>query len=417
MSRIALPAYGTLGFALAFSALAIHMLIPSYYSSQVGLSLQTVGIILFVTRLLDACQDPWLGRAADWVWQRGKMKIVLSAASGLLLLGFALLWSPGPAGPNTALWLSLALVLTYVGHSFVNITYLTWGGRLPGGVRQLTAAAAWREGAGLVGVICAALVPQLAGTHPGASLIAVFAATLLLGLWLLLAQAPRPAWQKSTHKAHWALAWQSPRLRNILLAFLLSNLGSAVAATLALFFIADRLGAAAYAGPLLAAYFVAAACGLPLWAKLAGRFGPRATWRLGLVLNCVVFVWALLLGHGDVLPYLVICLLAGATLGADLALPTVLLAQALPNHEPPGSWFGIWALLTKLALALAGLALPLLAWLGYQPGLAGGEGALTLVYAGLPCVLKLAAAALLHRPHGDAVTTFAINPALQEPAP
>jgi Na+/melibiose symporter-like transporter len=52
----------------------------------------------------------------------------------------------------------------------------------------------------------------------------------------------------------------------------------------------------------------------------------------------------------------------------------------------------------NLALA-AGISLPLLSWLGYVPGQANDDGlrALVIAYALLPCVLKLAAAALLWR--------------------
>jgi len=49
----------------------------------------------------------------------------------------------------------------------------------------------------------------------------------------------------------------------------------------------------------------------------------------------------------------------------------------------------------KLNLALAaGLALPLLEWLGYQPGAANASGlqALSLAYAVLPCAIKSLAA-------------------------
>jgi Na+/melibiose symporter-like transporter len=63
-----------------------------------------------------------------------------------------------------------------------------------------------------------------------------------------------------------------------------------------------------------------------------------------------------------------------------------------------GSCFGIWNFVAKLNLALAaGLALPVLAWLGYQPGCGEGLLALSLAYALLPLTFKLLAAALLWR--------------------
>lgn len=67
------------------------------------------------------------------------------------------------------------------------------------------------------------------------------------------------------------------------------------------------------------------------------------------------------------------------------------------NSEPPlasraGLGYGL------LGLPLAFVALPLLDLLGYQPGTSPPETlqALTLAYAGLPCVLKLLAALALY---------------------
>jgi GPH family glycoside/pentoside/hexuronide:cation symporter len=57
----------------------------------------------------------------------------------------------------------------------------------------------------------------------------------------------------------------------------------------------------------------------------------------------------------------------------------------------------VWQMVDKLNLALAaGLALPLLQWLGYAPGSAQpAQATLSLMYALAPCVIKLAAVACL----------------------
>ena len=64
--------------------------------------------------------------------------------------------------------------------------------------------------------------------------------------------------------------------------------------------------------------------------------------------------------------------MSGAALGADLALPPSILADVIERRgtmRPTGAYFGVWTLVTKLNLALAaGIALPLLAALGYPPG-------------------------------------------------
>ena len=87
---------------------------------------------------------------------------------------------------------------------------------------------------------------------------------------------------------------------------------------------------------------------------------------------------------------------------ADLALPPALLAGVIAGAGHAGgreaAYFGVWNWGVQMTLALAaGIALPLLAWLGYVPGAGGGTTALAAAYALLPCALKLLAAAMLWR--------------------
>jgi len=139
---------------------------------------------------------------------------------------------------------------------------------------------------------------------------------------------------------------------------------------------------------------------MPFWVWLSRRLGKKYAWLVGMIFAVVAFVWAFGLGAGDVKAFAAICVLSGVALGADLALPPSLLADVIDEDRSgrasEGAYFGVWALATKLNLALAaGIALPLLDWLGYQPGVAGAERSLAIAYALLPCVFKLASAAIL----------------------
>ena len=142
-----------------------------------------------------------------------------------------------------------------------------------------------------------------------------------------------------------------------------------------------------------------------------------------MLLACATFIWAATLGPGDVRGFWLVCALSGLALGTDLALPSALLAGIIAQQgdqgQREGAYFGWWNLATKLNLALAaGLALPLLGWLGYVPGQQTESGlrALTWAYAVVPCAIKLAAAALLygyfarHRPLAEAPHSTALTP-------
>ena len=54
--------YGLMGFALAFVALPLYVLLPNYYAVHFGIPLASLGAMLLGARLLDALVDPLLGR-------------------------------------------------------------------------------------------------------------------------------------------------------------------------------------------------------------------------------------------------------------------------------------------------------------------------------------------------------------------
>lgn len=393
------PAYGMLGAPLAMAALPLFVQLPAYYASHVGVALAPLGWVLFAARLLDMLQDPLFGHLLDHSAQRQKRWMALAAL--VLALAFVCLWNP-PATPQAAMpWLVGMLVLAYGAHSMLSIAYLSWGSRLPDdGLR----AVAWREAAGLVGVIVASVVPVGILAADPAQVAArltmyclFFAAVLGVALVLLLRQ-PAPPSVAAGQPWRQALAslWANRAFRALLPPYLLNALSAAIPATLALFFIEDQLQEKALAGLFLAAYFGAAALGLPLWSALARKVGAVACWRLAMLLSTAGFVGAAWLGPGDRLAFLAVCLATGAALGADLLLPPVLLARVVTGRGSVGAAFGILTMLGKLALALAGIALPILSALDYHPGQGPGTS-LPLVYAALPCLLKLCAFVALSR--------------------
>lgn len=401
-------AYGLLGMPLAMAALPVYVQIPAYYTTELGMALASAGWILFLARFIDALQDPLLGLLIDRL--PGRLTLWFCAAAVLLSAAFYGLWLPPVRGEKLVAWLAVMLILAYMAHSMLNIAYLAWGARLnpvQDGQTDTTllGAAAWREGAGLLGVIVASVVPgyiflsnrqtvQLSWYSIG------FAALTMLSVLALFKGAPR--WQRGAAQAGVTLAGQwkilagNTGFRALLVPYFINAVSVSVPATLVVFFVNDRLQAAQYVPAFLATYFIAAAIGLPYWVYAAKKWGVVVSWRLGMMLAIAAFVSAGLLSAGQTMPFFVICAASGFALGADLALPPVLLAQVIQPGAAPAAYYGIWTLLGKFALALSGLALPLLAYLNYHPGHPAGVE-LAWVYAGIPCALKCIALALLLR--------------------
>lgn len=425
-----LAAYALLGAPLMMMALPVYVLVPKLYADATGLALATIGTVLLVTRLLDAFADPFLGAWVDAERGRGAFVRPILVAAVPLAVGFVLLFAPVVERGNAsgaAAWLAATLMAAYLGYSLASIAYHAWGAQLAGDDHGRARVTAAREGAGLVGVIVAAVVPTVLGVGV---LTVLFVVLLAIGLFALLRWAPRPVRVERTPArdgaqagAHQAAAHQtaahrtgaeparargvlaplaSARLRWLLAVLVVNGIAAAIPATLVLFFIDDALRLAPYAGVFLAVYFSCGVASMFLWARLARSFDLHAVWLAGMFTAVAAFVWAYALGEGDWVGYTAICVLSGVALGADLAIPPALLARVIDEDgerdRSDGAYFGLWHFFNKLNLAVAaGLALPLLQLLGYAPGVrdATALAALSASYALLPCALKLGSASLL----------------------
>ena len=408
--------YGALGAPLAFAALPLYVLLPNHYAGQLGVPLAGLGLVLLGTRALDAVVDPWLGRWVDRGLALPRQRVLAAAwvAALLMALGFVALFFPPAGSANELLtWCAAALVVTCLGYSALGVLHQAWGARLGGNAATQARIVSWREGMALAGVLGASILPALAGIPV---MVASCLVLLVLGLWAL-GQAPfrtrsmTPDGQPVTAPAaSWSLPWRDPAFRRLMAVFVVNGVASAIPATLVLFFIRDRLQAPAWQPLFLGIYFAAGALSMPLWVRAVARFGLLRCWLVGMGLAVAAFVWAARLGAGDSAAFVAICLCSGAALGADLAIPGALLTSVIQRAGHAlrfeGSYFGWWTCANKLNLALAaGLSLPALQALGYAPGSTSEPAlsALALVYAALPCALKLAAAGLLwtYRHHLD----------------
>jgi glycoside/pentoside/hexuronide:cation symporter, GPH family len=395
-------AYGALGLPLAFVALPLYVVLPNHYASTFGVPLAALGALLLGARLLDAVADPLIGRWADrWFAHSLRRVLIVAAAAALIVaLGFHALFFPAVAGTGALLaWCGAFLAVTYLAYSVLSVVHQSWGARLGGDAAQRTRVVAWREGLALLGVLTASVLPSVAGLGVTS---AVFAIALAIGLAWLVA-APRPATASPDAAAPPSVSpWANAAFRRLIAVFVVNGIASAVPATLVLFFIRDKLALGAYEPLFLFSYFAAGALSMPLWVRAVPRFGLARLWLAGMLLAIAAFVWAATLSAGSLAGYLAVCVASGLALGADLALPSAMLAGVIQRAghggRSEGAYFGWWNFAIKLNLALAaGVALPLLAAFGYAPGARDDTAltALTLAYCLLPCALKLLAAALL----------------------
>ena len=143
---------------------------------------------------------------------------------------------------------------------------------------------------------------------------------------------------------------------------------------------------------------------MPVWVKLSKSIGKEQAWLSSMLLAVFTFIWACGLQPGDAFSYGIICVLSGMALGADLALPPSIIADRVnvrKSEAEATQYYALIAFIPKVALAIAsGIAFLTLEYLGF---VAGKENppivmqGLIILYALIPCLIKLTAAYTLWR--------------------
>ncbi|MEP4246423.1 MFS transporter [Tateyamaria sp.] len=395
-----LSAYAVFAALLASAGLPIYIHAPKFYVDEYGVSLAALGVVLFGLRLLDVIQDPLLGRLSEALRNhRGLGVLIGCIVMALSMLG---LFAMTPLLPPL-IWFGLTLTGVFSAFSFLTINFYAQGvtkaGHLPGQGHLLLAR--WRETGALLGVCVAAITPVIlgsflnapfAGFAVGFSILALVAVAMMRGEW---------ASDGLPNSVGFRAILQDAIARRLLLIALVNAAPVAVSSTLFLFFVESRLQSPGLEGPLLLLFFLSAAIAAPFWGNLAERYGTKPVLLSAMGLAITAFGGTLLLGPGDWAAFAVICILSGATLGADLTLLPAMFAKRMERIAPSAAeGFGLWAFVSKFTLAFAAVSLlPLLQNAGFDSASADNPPKalllLTLLYAAVPCGLKLIAITLL----------------------
>ncbi|MDX1669157.1 MAG: MFS transporter [Limnobacter sp.] len=389
--------YGVLGWALGAVAVPIYIQVPYLYSRVFEVPSAWVGTILLVSRLIDALMDPLIGMWLDrrqGMRSRYTLPMVLSVP--LMIVGMYGVFFPlGNTPTENAQSLMGSLFLVHLGFSLASISYQSWGAELGKTDREKSMFVAAREGIGIFGVVFAV---SLALEIYADLIFSVFTAMLFLGMFLLFRLAPRPLPSASnshrlTKSLRKALKGESKlervvkgigsplkhsNFRRLMGVFMVNGLAAALPATLVPFYMRDRLGLSDSDQWVLAVYFLVGAMSTVFWVWLAGRIGLARAWLLAMMVSIPAFVAVIMLNQGDLIGYLMVCIVTGFALGADLSLPAALVARLIDKNGEKGtnegSYFGLWNWINTCNLALApSLALGVLDWFSYDPERTGSD--------------------------------------------
>ena len=399
-----LSAYGFLAFPLAAAFIALQVIVPTHYAETTNLSLSAIGGIVLLARLWDTATDPIVGILSDKTpqhWGRRRLWVLLSLP--LIAIATYKLFNPPEGAGNT--YLLLWTFAIYAAGTMAIVPLNAWGAELSPAYHQRNRVTGARAAFGLTGTLVALSIPALLGETGSDNLSAslfnislLVIATLVIAAIVIVRVPDNAAIQlpPAQIKEAWLLIRKPSPFRQLLISFLSNSTANAIPATLFLFYMTYVLQSAEKAGLMLFLYFICAAISIPIWVRIAARYGKHRTWFWSIVIACGFFVWTPFLGEDDFIIYLIIVIGTGFTTGCDLIIPSSMNGDLIEwdannsGYRRPGVFFALWGTTTKLAYALAiGIAFPLLDLLGFSAGADNSSSTITAlawVY-GLPCVL------------------------------
>jgi glycoside/pentoside/hexuronide:cation symporter, GPH family len=408
-SRWLLFQYAILAFPLAFAGLPLYIHAPDFYTRHLGLGLGSIGIILLLVRMFDAIQDPVIGYLTDRY--SSKRNAILTAGVVILTFGLCALFFGPQFSVATSVWFAGSMLLATTGFSIIVINLNMIGGFWSADKDQRTRIAGWRESFTLFGLLVASILPTLllTLTEPREAfrwLFLVYFVAMAIA-WVLFLQFIKQAnlshISVSSHTTkHPFLQILHDKQRLFFFTYLLTQIAASLPAVLVIFFVRDYLNAERYTGIFLFLYFLSGAALMQIWFLLSKKLDKYYAWLTSTVLSIVVFIWVVTLEPGDVISYGLICVLSGFALGADLSLPTSIIADRINARKAESratQYYGVMAFIPKISFAIAsGGAFVILDQFGFvvaSNNTQSAQQALLMLYGLAPCIIKLMAAVSL----------------------
>ena len=387
-----LYSYAIFALPLSFIGIPLYIYLPEHYSSNFGISLASIGLIILITRMFDTITDPICGYISDRLSTFRKSIICISAV--MMGLSFYALFNP--VCDDKMANLIVFSVITYFLFSLLTINHLA----LIGNFKDKVLASSVRECFTVIGLLLATIIPSLLmlkySSMQTFKMVGVGVCFLLLMCMLLFYRNVSVGIFKT--KPQFKLNdINNPILWKYFVVLLFNGMAIATPSTLILFYIKNFLQLEKYTGLFLATYFISAILFIPLWQFICNKIGAIKLFKISMVCSIGVFSLCYFVTSEDILFYLVICLFSGIFFGIDLMAPTLITNNIIEtqNIESVRSFvFSITHFISKIAIAVVSGSLLIV--LGSKSGVEYNQ-ILHFSYTILPCIFKIIALYMLYQ--------------------
>ena len=397
------------------------LLLPAFYSIEVGLDVAVIGNIFMFARIWDAFTDPAIGALSDRSQSRwGRRRPWLVGALPLTLVATWFLLNP----PEDAsyVWLGLWLFLFYVFWTTMFIPYQSWGAELATDFDERTRVAGYRDGASFLGYLLAALLPLLVlqvfmgidSPSYGQMLGLVglfFAISLPLTTLLCVWRVPEPQ-RVAARPISWSdlfgIVVRNRPFRRLFAAYLFDRIGMGVYFAVMPLLIPIGLGLGKYFLALSVAISIASLAFSPVWVRIAAKLGKHPSYCLANAVSFVAYGMFLVVPFGDQYWAFVIFILLGVgNAGTLISAPSMMADCVDYDHlesgvEQTGAHMACLWLVTKIGFALGiGIGLNFIGLYGFDSQAATqtetAVAALRVGTGGIPMLLLIPAVLMMLR--------------------
>ncbi|MFZ5353988.1 MAG: MFS transporter [Bacillota bacterium] len=303
----------TLGRKLAFAACdvlgggafnIINFLYPVFLALTVGLSAYWISVIMLVTRIWDAVNDPLMGQISDATSSRfGKRRIYMVAGAPFILIAMVFMFYPYSFSSMTAR--AIAVLVSYVSFTMIQtvimVPYYSLSSEISSDYQERASANSWRLGFSIFSsIICVSVPGLIVNRYEGGKgyiimgLIfgTIFAVCVLItGLFAKEEIKTPPAKEKFSLKPFYRLLKLSA-FRQFLTMFVMLQITMVIMSGLFFFYIdfyicrdATAAGQANLLGMIAAAgMFSVQIVALPFYLWLIKKIGKTAAYRFGAVI-------------------------------------------------------------------------------------------------------------------------------------
>lgn len=385
LSPARLARFSAVAVPVAAAGLPIGVYLPAIFARDFGLSLGVIGAIFLAGRLWDGLLDPVVGALSDHTRTRyGRRKPWILGGGILFALASILLFFP--PDDVSALYLTLVLFFFYLGWTGVQIPFLAWSGEISGQYHERTRIATYQTVIAAAALVLTLLLPTIAaqirpddGKLQLALMGSLVLVTIPISLFLTLGALPEEspaecARQPFSIGRSLRAVFGNPLLLRVLASDFAVTLGQSIRGALFVFFVSFYMGRPDWAAALFLFQFVFGIIAGPIWLRIGRRFGKHRTAVLGEVAQTLINLSLLLVTPERFDLLLVLTLAQGLAQGSGNLMLRAIVADVADKQrldsgeESTGLYYSVFTLAGKLAAAVAiGIALPLIAWFGFDP--------------------------------------------------